>query len=156
MLKLVCKLHPFLFISFSHFTFLSTLPVLILECCLKPLAWMTLHSPIFSCLFYLTHHEFTCWGHLLIASASPMGYHGNYTEHWLGSFSFKHLSQDINYPCSHCNVNFGMSGEVPQLLSCSCHNYFKLYICTLFLAADKRLWRNHMTSLPDFLIDQGF
>lgn len=91
MLKSVRKLHPFLFISFSHFTFLSTLPVLILACCLKPLAWMTLRGPISSCLFCLTHHEFTCWGHLLIASASPMGYHGNYTEHWLGSFSFKHL-----------------------------------------------------------------
>lgn len=145
-LKLVCKLQPFPFHLLFPSSFLPTLPVLILKCCLKPLSWMTLIAPMSSCLSCLNHHEFICRGHLLTASASPVGYQGNYTEHWLGTFSFKHNSQDINYPSSHWNVIFVMSGELPELFFCPCQNYFKLYICMLFCAAEKRLWRNHMTS----------
>lgn len=113
--KISMRIIPFPFHLFSPFSFLSIVSVWILECCLKPLAWMTLCGQTCSCLSYITHHEFTCWGHLLIASAFPVGYQGNYTEHWLGSFSIKHLSQDIHHSYSHPNVNFVMSGELPEL-----------------------------------------
>lgn len=122
------------------FSFFSTLSVLILEWCSKSLSWTTLSGQASSYVSYLTHHEFTCRGHFLIASASPMDCQRNYAENCLGFFSFKHLSWDITHAVIEC-LHWMQSHWVNfwKFLSCSCQNYFKFYICTSFLAADKTL-----------------